>query len=143
MKYYEYDHTVSFEETNLFGNVYFTNHLKWQGRCREMFLRDHAPGVLQDITKGLQLATIRCICEYEEELFPFDRVVVRMSLTALKTSGLTLHFDYYRLDDHGETLVARGEQAISCLRRNGRETLPAPVPEELLEALRLFRGEAA
>ena len=40
---YEYRLVVGFEETNLVGNVYFVNHLRWQGKCREMFLRDHAP----------------------------------------------------------------------------------------------------
>jgi len=45
MRSYEYRHVVSFEETNLVGNVYYVNHLRWQGRVREMFLRDHAPGV--------------------------------------------------------------------------------------------------
>ena len=37
-KYYEYPHMVGFEETNLVGNVYYVNYLRWQGRCREMFL---------------------------------------------------------------------------------------------------------
>ena len=32
--YYEYRHIVSFEETNLVGNVYYVNYLRWQGRCR-------------------------------------------------------------------------------------------------------------
>ena len=37
-KYFEYLHTVGFEETNLVGNVYYVNYLRWQGRCRELFL---------------------------------------------------------------------------------------------------------
>ncbi|HVR11545.1 MAG TPA: acyl-CoA thioesterase, partial [Thermoanaerobaculia bacterium] len=43
MRYFEYRHLVGFEETNLVGNVYYVNHLRWQGRCREMFLLEHAP----------------------------------------------------------------------------------------------------
>jgi enediyne biosynthesis thioesterase len=39
VRYYEYSHRVGFEETSLVGNVYYVNHLRWQGRCREMFLR--------------------------------------------------------------------------------------------------------
>jgi hypothetical protein len=37
---YSYRHVVGFGDTNLAGNAYFVNHLEWQGRCREMFLRD-------------------------------------------------------------------------------------------------------
>src|SRR5882672_2394132 len=40
---YEYRHIVGFEETNLVGNVYYVKHVAWQGRVREMFLREHVP----------------------------------------------------------------------------------------------------
>ena len=143
MRAYEYHHTVGFEETNLLGNVYYVNHLSWQGRCREMFLRDHAPGMLAEIERGLRLATVRCSCEYEEELMPFDHVVVRMTLGALKPAGMILRFAYFRVDAARETLVARGEQEIACLRGSGREAAPASRPAELREALRPYQGVPA
>ena len=65
--YFEYLHTVGFEETNLVGNVYYVNHLRWQGRCRERFLHAHAPGVLDQLSSGLALVTTRCSCEYFAE----------------------------------------------------------------------------
>jgi enediyne core biosynthesis thioesterase len=142
LSYYELRHVVSFEETNLLGNVYFVNHFKWQGRCREMFLRERAPGVLGEIAQGLRLATVRCSCEYLEELAAFDEVAVRMSLAALGPSSLTLRFDYVRLDNGTEVAVARGEQAIACLRGNGGAATAAPVPAELREALRPYAGSA-
>lgn len=143
MRSYEYHHTVGFEETNLLGNVYYVHHLSWQGRCRELFLRDHAPGVIAEIERGLRLATVRCSCEYDEELMPFDRVVVRMTLGALKPAGMTLRFLYFRIDGDRETLVARGEQEIACLRGRGRDAAPAALPAELRDALRPYQGAAA
>lgn len=140
MKTYEYRHIVGFQETNVVGNVYYVHYVAWQGRCREMFLRDHAPGVLDDIAAGLKLATVRVACEYEEELTAFDEVIVRMSLGVLKPSGLTLRFAYVRVNDGRETIIARGEQEIACLRADGK---PVPVPDELREALREYRDEAA
>ena len=44
-RYYEYRHLVTFQETNLVGNVYYANHISWQGRVRELFLRMHPPVV--------------------------------------------------------------------------------------------------
>lgn len=35
---YSIEHVVTFAETNLIGNVYFVNHVRWQGECRERFL---------------------------------------------------------------------------------------------------------
>jgi enediyne biosynthesis thioesterase len=139
MRAYEYRHVVGFEETNLVGNVYYVNHLRWQGRCREMFLRDHAPEILGELGRGLALATIRCSCDYLAELQPFDEIVVRMRLGALGPGRLSLVFEYWRGDGSGgEELVARGEQQVGCLRREGKRLVPAPVPESLRAALRGF-----
>ena len=139
MKTYEYHHTVGFQETNLIGNVYYVHYLSWQGRCREMFLHDHAPGVLEEIASGLKLATVSVSCDYEEELLAFDRVSVRMSLGTLKPSGMTLRFTYVKVEENRETVVARGEMEIACLRG----TAMVPVPDELREALRPYREQAA
>src|SRR5271166_906383 len=109
MRAYEYRHVVGFEDTNLVGNVYYVNHLRWQGRCRELFLRDHAPEVLAQLTEGLSLATTRCSCEYLAELAAFDEVVVRMRLGALAQNRITLAFEYWRNTNGREELVARGE----------------------------------
>ena len=59
---YEFKHVVSFEETNVMGNVYYVNHIRWQGLCREMFLRQYAPEVLDELQRGLALATTSCSC---------------------------------------------------------------------------------
>ena len=135
---YEYRHIVSFEETNLVGNVYYTNHLSWQGRVREMFLRDHAPDVLAELSRGLSLATLRVSCEYLVELSAFDEVLIRMRLGELTQSRMRLLFEYWRRKGTGEELVARGEQEIACLRREGERLTPTPVPKALCEALRPY-----
>src|SRR5262245_54544320 len=114
---YEYRHLVGFEETNLVGNVYYVNHLRWQGRCRELFLRDHAPEVLDELSNGLSLATVRCSCEYLAELEAFDAVIVRMRLGEVAQNRISLLFEYWRETKDGEELIARGEQQIACMRR--------------------------
>jgi enediyne biosynthesis thioesterase len=132
---------VSFEETNLVGNVYYVNHLRWQGRCREMFLMEKAPDVLQQIRSELLLVTTRCSCEYYAELLAFDEIIVRMRLVSLASQRMDLQFDYYRVKDGREDLVARGEQQVACMRKDGSQTVPAPFPESLVEALRVYTGE--
>jgi enediyne biosynthesis thioesterase len=137
---YEYRHIVSFEETNLVGNVYYVNHVSWQGRVREMFLRDHAPDVLGELARDLSLATVRVYCEYLAELTAFDEVIIRMRLGELTQSRMTLQFEYWRAGQAGEELIARGEQEIACLRRDGGKLTPTPVPKSLREALRAYGG---
>ena len=138
MRAYEYQHVVGFEETNLIGNVYYANHVRWQGRCREMFLRDNAPEVLKELGRGLALATVRCSCDYLSELTAFDQVIVRMRLGGVVQNRITLVFEYWRQRKEGEELVARGEQVVACMRREGEKTVPTAIPAALREALKPY-----
>ena len=138
MRSYEYRHVVGFEETNLVGNVYYANHVRWQGKCREMFLHDHAPGVLNGLAQGLALVTTHVSCEYLTEVHAFDEIAIRMRLGALRQNRITMIFDYWRLTSGGEELIARGEQQVACMQREGENILPIPVPEYLRDALKTY-----
>jgi len=138
MRAYEYRHVVGFEETNVVGNVYYANHVRWQGRCREMFLRDRAPGVIDALKHGLILVTTRVSCEFMAELVAFDEVILRMRLGDLGQNRITMNFEYWRHGPTGEELVARGEQQVACMQREGEQVVPVPVPVQLREALREY-----
>lgn len=141
MKSFEYRHIVSLEETNLVGNVYYVNHVKWQGRCRELFLRDHAPDVLDALSSGFVMATVACRCEYFAELRAFDEVVVRMSLADLSVSRVSLAFEYFRANAEAHELVARGDQQIACMQKTSEGLVPAAVPESLRRALAAYAAD--
>jgi enediyne core biosynthesis thioesterase len=143
MGYYEYRHRVGFEETNVVGNVYFTHYLRWQGRCREMFLEQHAPALMAEMGRSLALATTRVACSYHRELAAFDEVAIRMSAASMTPSRLTMTFQYFRLGRDGqEELVAEGEQEIACLERRGERMEPAPLPQPLRDAVELYMEPA-
>lgn len=131
-----YRHVVAFEETNVVGNVYFTRHLSWQGRCREMFLKNQAPGVLAEIHGDLRLVTLRVACEYFEELRAFDEIELHMRLEGIDQHRISLRFDYHFAGS--QRLVAVGHQAIGCMRARGTEMIPVLPPDELSEALQRY-----
>ncbi|MDG4764716.1 acyl-CoA thioesterase [Solwaraspora sp. WMMD406] len=133
--YFEYRHVVGFEETNMVGNVYYVNYLRWQGRCREMFLKQHAPDVLVDLQADLKLFTLRVDCEFFAEITAFDELAIRMRLVDLAQTQVEFSFDYVRLDAGGELPVARGRQRVACMRGPNTRTVPTRVPEALLRAL--------
>jgi enediyne biosynthesis thioesterase len=134
-----YRHIVSFEETNVVGNVYFTRHIAWQGRCREMFLKQHAPKILAEIARDLRLVTIRVSCEYFEELNAFDEIEVQMSLAHLRQHKIGLAFNYLKTPSGQRSTAARGFQEIGCMRLTGTGLVPVAVPPALAEALRPFQ----
>lgn len=135
MRAYEYRHVVGFEETNLVGNVYYTNHLKWQGRCREMFLREFAPDLLDSLRSDLALVTLSCSCEYLSELNAFDEVIVSMRLDEIVQNRISLLFDYSKVTGDGAVAVARGRQQVACMKRDGEGLKPTEIPTSLREAL--------
>lgn len=141
-------HVICFEETNVVGNVYFARHVAWQGACREMFLRTHAPGTLDEIERDLRLVTLDVRCTYFEELRAFDEVELRMTLAETRGNRISLAFDYRLLSPSGARQCARGTQDIGCMREIGggdgqRGRLePCPVPPELATALDAFRPMA-
>ncbi|MBI4548576.1 MAG: acyl-CoA thioesterase [Ignavibacteriae bacterium] len=141
MRIYEYRHIVGFEETNILGNVYFTNFFLWQGKCREMFLRDYVPEVVRDLSGDFYLATSRSSCDFFSEVYVFDEIIVRMSLLQLSQSRITMGFDYVRVKDGKEELLARGEQQVVCMRRHGGKVEVADVPSNMLRALKEYQEQ--
>jgi enediyne biosynthesis thioesterase len=137
MRAFEYRHVVGFEETNLVGNVYYVSHLRWQGRAREMFLREYVPEIVRELEHGLALITLHCSCQYLEELRAFDQVVVRMFLGSIAQNRIAMRFEYWRQGER-EELVGRGEQEIACMQRQGQHLVPTPVPAKLQDALAAF-----
>lgn len=136
--FYEYRHKVGFEETNMEGTVHYVNYLRWQGRCREMFLENLAPEVLEDIQDDLKLFTLRVGCEFFGETMAFDEVSVRMRLEELTHTQIGFAFDYVRLREGEEKLVARGRQRVACMRGPNQNTRPTSVPASLRHALEPF-----
>lgn len=131
-----YRHIVSFEETNVVGNVYFTRHLAWQGRCREMFLKEHAPEVLSEITRELRLVTLRVSCEYFGELNAFDEINVQMRLAHLRQHRIGLDFNIIRSDS--DVSVAHGFQELACMRLVEKGLEPVRPPAALMQAFLPF-----
>lgn len=128
-------HVVTFEETNVVGNVYFVNYLRWQGQVRETFLYQRVPGVADEMECGLRLVTTRCACEFYLELAVFDEVEIRMTLERQEQNRVALAFDYMRTSRGTEELVARGSQEIAFLRFGTAGLQATRPPAALLEAL--------
>jgi enediyne biosynthesis thioesterase len=132
---YHHRHTVTLDETNLVGNVYFAHYLHWQGHCREHFLAEHAPGVLKSLQAGeIAMATVSCMMDFYAECFALDEIDIAMTLRATSGNRITMDFEFHR----GPVLAARGSQCVACLRHTDGGAVPVEIPTELATALQLF-----
>lgn len=143
MEVFEYKHIVTFDETNILGNVYFAHYFHWQGRCREEYLRRYAPGILDEISSGLVLVTTDSKCNFHKEVFAFDEVRVEMPLILLRKRRCRMAFRYYRLTHEGRELVAEGEQGVACIRKTkSGEVVPEQFPQELYNIFAFYKENA-
>lgn len=142
MKSYTVTHIVTLEETNIVGNVYFANYFKWQGIVRESFLRDHARSILLEFKSGLSMVTTDSKCQFFSESFAFDEIRIKMRLTQLRPKRGRMQFDYFRVENATETLIASGEQGFACMRKDeAGKYFPCPIPDDLYCALRTYTSE--
>jgi enediyne biosynthesis thioesterase len=107
-----------------------------------MFLLEHAPGVLDELRAGLKLFTISAECEYLSEATAFDELAIRMRLEELTQTQIVFAFDYVRVRDGREELIARGRQRIACMHGDNGATAPARVPDQLRRALEGYAVKA-
>jgi enediyne biosynthesis thioesterase len=103
-----------------------------------MFLLEHAPSVLDELRGDLKLFTIKSECEYLSEISAFDELSIRMRLEDLTQTQIGFTFDYVRIREGVEELVAKGRQRIACMRGSNGATSPARVPEALRQALQNY-----
>ncbi|MHC0431259.1 acyl-CoA thioesterase [Streptomyces sp. O3] len=133
--YFEYRHQVSFAETDLTGAADYVDCLSWQERCQELFLSRLEPGALDAPQGGLNLLTLQVECELFAEVTALDELSVRMRVDHLGHTELSLTFDYVKVTDGEETLVARGGQRLACMRGPESSAVPALIPDALARAL--------
>jgi enediyne biosynthesis thioesterase len=139
-RYYEYRHSVEFEEIGLDGNVFGVNYVRWQGRCFEMFLLEHAPSVLGELGRGLDLITLAAECQPTAPVRAGDELSIRMWQESLSGDRVTLSFSYVLLSGGAGCaagrgrLAAEGRRVVACVRDGGG----AGVPGDLRLALAGF-----
>jgi enediyne biosynthesis thioesterase len=140
MSAYEHKHVVGFQETSLVGNVYYAHYVAWQGSCRERFLWEHAPEVIELLSrKEVAFFTANCNCQYIGDwgFVALDEVLVRMTLQSFRGGRMVLAFEYVRAQAP-DAVVARGTQEIHCKALRGEEWVPAPFPAPMVRALQPF-----
>ena len=130
---------ISLGDTNVVGNVYFANFVRWQGACREKFLSDYCPKTLNLVTtRKLILHTTSVTCEFKDPIGVTvgDAVRIEMQLTHLRGGRLTMFFEYIAENDR--RLIALGTQKICCKKLVNDSLVGAVFPVELLLALKSF-----
>ncbi len=124
---------TALEESNLVGNIYFSNYPVWQGKTRDYFLRDvMGREVLAAGYSGGELICLSSGSRHLREAMPFDTIEVVMSLRSVHVCGVKFQFDYYRCEGNERFKLATGYQDAIWVRHEDKlRNVPSPLPETL------------
>ncbi len=127
-KYYNYHITVTFQDTNVFGNVYFSKYFEWQGKVREQLLFENYPEIINDLKSGNGFATEYAHVDFKQEAFVFDVIEIKTTVSDLSRTRIEFTFDYYNKSNN--LLLAQGRQAVVWVNSQHR---PSLMPDELYD----------
>ncbi|MDH4274036.1 MAG: thioesterase family protein [Gammaproteobacteria bacterium] len=129
---YQHEIVPYLKESNAYGNIYFSRYFEWQGMCREMwFCECIFPNMFE--IKGA-LVTKFAHNDYEQELFPFQKIICLLNSANVRRTSFELMFRFYSRDTN--QLVARGTQKIGLVDTNSKR--PIKIPTEILEKIRRY-----
>ena len=135
MKRYEYHHVVGFEDTNLVGNVYFAKFVSWQGKCRELFIKEKVPGIVELIEKNdISIITLSCSCNYLAELKAFDEIIISLQLDKVINNRVSMLFQYFKKGADLK-LIATGTHEIGFFKRTDDGLMSIPIPLSFQSAM--------
>ncbi|MCI5126690.1 MAG: hypothetical protein D3925_19975 [Candidatus Electrothrix sp. AR5] len=120
---------TSREDSNLIGNIYFSNYYSWQARVRDRYFATRLP----DISSG-DFVCVHAEVHHLQEAMPFEIIEVSMYLYELFGEGFTFYFEYYSVSEHGARLrkLAHGEHSAVWVPEGqelSSEVNPAKMPE--------------
>ncbi|MCI5158387.1 MAG: hypothetical protein D3906_08075, partial [Candidatus Electrothrix sp. AUS1_2] len=127
---------TSREDSNLIGNIYFSNYYVWQARVRDQYL---ATGLPQTASPNADrdFVCVHAEVHHLQEAVPFDIIEVSMYLYKLFQEGFVAYFEYYTVDEQGVRLrkLAHGQHGVvwaSCGHKKLGEIHSEKMPEEYL-----------
>ena len=128
---FEQSFDTTFEESNLVGNIYFSNYATWLGKTRDLFLHGIIPQSLNQ-NQHTEVFALRTKIQHLREAMPFDKILVSMRLKQLSCDGVQLYFDFYKTTSGlKEEKVATAEQYVIWSKNENQRIQQCELPAML------------
>jgi enediyne biosynthesis thioesterase len=126
---------ITFKDTNVFGNVYFSNYIEYQGEIREKFLLSSFPDINKFFTKKkLKLVTIDVYNKFISSSYFGDTLIIELTTSDLNAATCKLNINF-KNKATGE-MVGEGYQRLVIVNSKGKAI---KVPEILRELLDFYQ----
>ena len=124
---------TSLEESNLVGNIYFSNYSIWVGRTIDSLFYKLWPKMYTSNESNSEFVCKRFKIDHLNEAMPFDLIIVRMFLDKLYSNGLVLHSEIYL--SNGKKLAVTKTFLLWVKRDKYSVPSSSEMPEELINGI--------
>ncbi len=87
--------STTLENSNLVGNIYFSNYAKWLGSLIDSYFYKLIPEYYKGNGESGEFACLNCEINHLSEAMPFDDILVRMHIGTMYKNAMDLNFDFY------------------------------------------------
>lgn len=131
-KTFKMDHIVSIGDTNLLGNMYFSNFFQLQGKIRELWVRNNVLN-LNIILPQIILVTKEAKNHFIKDFYLFDEVEIHTYFINKNKASVDLFFLFF--NKNTKELHSYGSQVIVFADRNHKI---CRIPKDFDNAIDLF-----
>lgn len=121
---------ITFKQTNVMGNTYFSNYVEWQGEAREkLFLSHPAAGTFLLKNPNIFLITHSLYHKFIVHSFFGDRLRIEVTSKDILDYSVTMVFEYWK--ERSETKLGEGWQKVCFWDRVINK--PCKIPQIFLD----------
>lgn len=125
-KIFSLEKIITFKQTNVMGNTYFSNYVEWQGEAREKLLLCHpSASVYLKENPHIFLVTHSLGHRYIGNTYFGDRIRIKLTSKNILDYSLMIIFRYY--NTNGDTLIGEGWQKVCFWDRKLNK--PCKIPQ--------------
>ena len=130
---------ITLKDTNVFGNVYFSNFIEFQGVIREKFLLATVPDLHDLLTRtSIRLVTVDTYNKFINNAYFGDVLQVGLTTSSIQAASCKLNITF-RNKQTG-MLIGKGYQTFCVVKANGKVVR---LPDELLGPLDFYQEVAS
>jgi len=130
---FENSYQTSLENSNLIGNIYFSNYCKWINSTKDLFLYANKPNIFKKTEFDGEFNTLECKISYLQEAMPFDIILVKMYLDKLHEKGMVLKYEVFKRKINTSNIkLANVTQTIAFVKYNSSIPEIKEIPSDIL-----------
>jgi len=135
---HEHVFLTTLEDSNLVGNIYFSNYAKWLGRVIDLYFYNSTPRYYQREAKE-ELYCLSCEMVHNREAMPFDKILIKMFLSEIYEKGIELYFEYFILRSGNKQIkIASAKCRMAFIKENSStQPIATNLPTEILGSLKV------